>query len=150
MSSQIALLRGSSVSLYSHMANDLVLLMKDGYKYFTTRLRTFNELYYELSGNVAALKEDCIEYTVYERERDFLDYPDWFITAYDNGYIYTHDDHSDYCMYNETGDIGFDPGGIVLCNFLGQVTYMQPWHFERHYETNFDKHFNEYIGGLSK
>lgn len=139
MSSKLALLRGTSRALYAHLDNDLVLLMKEDYKYFATKLRTFYELYYELSDTVAALKEDCIDYTVYKPGQDFLDYPDWFITAYDNGYIYTEDGYDDYIMYGEHGDIVFSPGGIILCNFLGQVTYMERFHFLKHYEV---------IGGL--
>lgn len=128
----IAPLRGSTI-LYMYLLDDMVLLMKDNYNYFVTRVKAFEDLYEQLDDRTAALREDCIEYTIYHPDRPLCEYPEWYINAYDNGMIF-QDDKGDFLFYELDGDMIMTPGAIMLVNFLGQLKYMEADEFERYYE----------------
>lgn len=124
-----------TVSLYSHMNNSLVLLMKEGYKYFVTRLDVFNDMYYELDDTRAALKGDCIEYVIYSRYRPLYTYPNWYVQSMVDGIIF--DDGTGFgghMFYEESGELAMAEGSFILRNNRGDLKYMEANEFERYYE----------------
>lgn len=124
-----------TVSLYSHLDESKVLLMKDNYKYFVTSLDVFRSLYYELDETRAALREDCIEYAIYHRHRPLYDYPHWYEDAVIDGFIYQESGYDDYIFYNENGDVVMEDGMVVLRNKLGHLNLMHYRDFSKYYET---------------
>lgn len=134
MSSRIAPMIGTT-SLYSHMENSLVLLMKERYNYFVTRLEVFENLYIELDESRAALKEDCIEYVIYSRHKPLYMYPNWYVEACVDGFIF--DDGHGYgghMFYEESGEIAMSEGCYILRNFKGELKYMEYEDFIKYYE----------------
>jgi hypothetical protein len=127
----IAPVRGTT-SLYSHMENSTVLLMRDGYKYFVTSLKVFNDLYISLTDTKAALKEDCIEYVIYRGDVDSDSYPDWYIDALDN-HIFENG-YNGHTFRDMFGITDMTPGAVILRNFKGELMYMDYNKFERYYE----------------
>ncbi len=111
----------------------MVLLMKDGYKYFVTSLKAFEDLYHKLDETKAALKDDCIEYVIHHPDKPLAHYPDWYIMAYDNGMIF-EDEYGNWLFYDIPGDMVMAPGSIMMINYLGQLKYMERNQFERYYE----------------
>jgi hypothetical protein len=108
--------------------------MRDGYKHIVIPQEIFSNLYYELSNNRAALKDDCIEYAIYSPGKSVRDYPEWFYEAYKDGYIYNEDGYDHLIFYSETGNTPMTPGAVVLKNFMGQVNYMERNEFEKYYD----------------
>ena len=94
----------------------------------------FNKIFVRLDEFTAALKEDCIEYTVYQPNKPLSEYPDWFINAYYNGDIFEVD-YGTFIFYEENGDLAMSPGSIVLRNFRGELKYMESNIFEKYYDT---------------
>src|SRR5690606_31607096 len=123
-----------TVSLYCHIHNSKVLLIKENYKHIVIDRETFYYLYYEVDAERAALKEDCVHYTVYQRGIPLSSYPEWFIEAYDNGYIYEEEGYEDLIIYNIYGDVVLDPGFIVLRNFKGELYLMVEYTFTKYYD----------------
>lgn len=138
MSPRLAPIKGSS-SIYGYLQDGTVLLMKNNYKYFVTSRQAFHDLYYRLDDSKAALKEDCIEYTVYHPETPLSWYPDWYIEAYDNGMIF-EDSGNFLCCYNKD-DMVMTPGSVVLYNHLGQIKNMERYQFEHYYEPMGGNHY---------
>lgn len=132
MMSKWAPIRGTSV-IFSELKDDMVLLMKDGYNYFVTKLEVFDDLYIRLSYNRAALITDCIEYVVFYPEIPLALYPDWYIEGYDNGMIF-EDDNGNFLFYDLDGDMAMAPGSIMMVNHLGQLRYNERYQFEKYYE----------------
>lgn len=125
-------IRGT-VSLYSHMNNSLVLLMKEDYKYFVTKLEVFKDIYHELDDARAALKEDCIEYVIYSRHRPLYTYPNWYVQAMVDCFIF-EDGSGGHMFYEETGELAMAEGAFILRNSRGELKYMEANEFERYYE----------------
>lgn len=131
--SNIAPLHGKT-SLYWHMPLGNVMIQKDNYKHIVVKEDTFKHLFFELNDTRAALKEDCIQYVVYERGKPLACYPDWFIAAYDNGDIYEEEDYDEFIFYNEYGDIVMSHGSVVVRNYMGHLNYMERYEFDKYYD----------------
>jgi len=129
----IAAMWGTSVG-YEESHYTVVITTTDG-RVAVISKETFNYLYLRLDDYTAALKEDCISYTVYRTGRPLSHYPEWFIRAYDNGDIYEEEDYEDFIFYCEFGDIVMSSGSVVLRNFKGDLTYMERYQFDKYYDT---------------
>jgi hypothetical protein len=127
-----AALWGKSVG-YSEYDGYVTVETNDG-RVAAINMDTFNHLYFRLDRFTAALKEDCIEYVIYETNLPLACYPDWFIEAYDNGYIYEEEDYSDFIFYCKHGDIVMGNGSVVLMNFKGELNYMERYQFDKYYD----------------
>lgn len=131
--SYVAPLRGTTF-LYCHLPASQVMIQKDNYRYTIANYESFNYLYFELDATRAALKMDCVEYAIYQPDEPLCCYPDWFIEAYDNGYIYDEEEYEDLIFYCEYGDIVMTPGSVVIRNFKGELNYMERHEFDKHFE----------------
>lgn len=132
MNNRVAPMRGTT-SLYVHLPNSKVLIMRDNYKHTMTSIENFNYLYYELNDTVAALKEDCIEYVIHYPHKPLSSYPDWYISAYDNALIF-EESADQFIFYDERGDLAMSTGSVVLRNFMGDLKYMEMDDFKRYYD----------------
>jgi hypothetical protein len=104
------------------------------------RQETFDYLYTRLSEHVAALKENCIEYTIFDPNRPLYQYPNWFVEAKVDGVItddlWIVDGKGLYVIFQDDGgEIVMAPGAVILRNFMGELRYMERDDFERYYET---------------
>lgn len=128
----VAVLKGKT-TLYSYLDGGKVLLMKENYKHMTVTHDTFVRLFYRLTENLAALKEDCIDYVVYYPYQPLLAYPKWYIDAHESGEIFEQEfGHS--IFYDTTGELLMSPGGIVLKNIQNRLRYMEREEFDKYYE----------------
>lgn len=136
MSFGFAPLNGTSV-LYNRLDFGLVCIMKENYEVFIPTSDTFNKLYHVLSESKAALKSDCIEYAVFSRNKELYQYPNWYVRAVVNGYIYEDGNGNGYgfwMFHEDSGEIAMSEGSYILRNFQGDLMYMEPYEFKRHYE----------------
>jgi len=130
----IASLRGKP-HLYRYSIDSKVMVGTGYDNYRTVNQDTFNCLFHELDDYRAALKEYCVEYVVYDPDEPLSSYPEWFIEAYDNGFIYEEEDYSEFIFYCAFGDIVMSDGSVVLRNYKGDMTYMEWYQFDEHYES---------------
>lgn len=130
----IASLRGRTFR-YRYSTESKVLISKSYDKHFIANRNAFNYLYLELDDSRAALKEDCVEYVIYNPDEPLSSYPEWFIAAYDNGFIYEEEDYDEFIFYHHNGDVVMSAGSLVLRNYKGEITYMEMCEFNEHYET---------------
>ncbi len=107
--------------------------MKDGYQYRTIKDDTFHDLFILLDDEWAALREDCIEYTVFYPDKPLVCYPDWYINAFDNGMIF-EDEDGNFLFCDNPGDMKMRPGSVMMINFLGQLKNMDRTDFEKYYD----------------
>ena len=123
-----------------------ILLIKDNYNMRITSLKTFKYLFVEVDERRAALKEDCINYTVFDPLKPLCEYPDWYIQAYDDGFIFEDvaeyyitenaevvEEDISFIIYSEKADKVLLHGDIVMCNFKGEVMGLDPVTFETLY-----------------
>jgi hypothetical protein len=129
---RIAPLHGTTV-IYCHSPDSKVLIQKDDYKYRTIPLDLFNRLYIELDGSRAALKEDCIEYTIHRTYKPLDHYPDWYVDAVYSEAIYSTVD-GQWLFYEDDGEKLMSPGSVVLRNFMEDLRYMEREDFDKYYE----------------
>ena len=122
----------NTASTYADLPFDNVLVQKsDGETTLITE-ETFVQLYFRIDDEIAALKEDCIEYTIVSYDLPVDRYPDWFVEAVQNGTIFADDEAWYFYDYND-GDLLMADGGVILRNFLGDLRYMEYEQFERYY-----------------
>lgn len=129
-------LHGSDVIFYMCMGPDKVMvdIGREGYPMEIT-YETFDTLYCRLNSELAALKEDCIEYCVYSDQIDPDTYPEWFIQAMYDGYITTG--HGVTIFYDRFSEIHImSPKAVMLRNHWGQIACMTPEVFERYYDVS--------------
>lgn len=141
----LAYLKGSAL-VWDYSGEEDILLIKDNYNMRITSLETFKYLFVEVDERRAALKEDCINYTVFDPLKPLCEYPDWYIQAYDDGFIFEDvaeyyvtenaeivEEDISFIIYSEKADRMLQPGDIVMCNFKGEVMGLDPVTFERLY-----------------
>jgi hypothetical protein len=130
---RIAPLHGTT-SLYCYLQDSKVLLLKSGYEYIVVKEDTFNNLYFQLDGERAALKEDCIEYAEYDINKPLTDYPEWFIDAMNEGWL-TNEYEGNFIFLNENNELTMmSPRSVILRNFEGDLRYMEREDFDKYYE----------------
>jgi hypothetical protein len=128
----LAALWGTSVG-YTESQHFVEIEMTDG-RLMVVSKETFDYLYCRLDEFTAALKENCIEYAIYQPNMSFETCPQWYVQAIEDGFIYAEENYSDYIFYCENGDIVMSPGSVVLRNFLGDLNYMEMWQFDKYYD----------------
>lgn len=129
----VAALWGTTVS-YAEFPDSVMIETLDG-RVGRFRTDTFDYLYTRLTEFTAAMKNDCIEYMIYQPNISFEDCPQWFIQAIEEGYIYAEEGYDDYIFYHECGDIVMSPGSVILRNLYGQLNYMEKSEFDKYYDT---------------
>lgn len=132
----IAALWGTTIEYsYYGQGNSVVIETSDG-RVAVIKQETFDALYVRLNDFLAALKQDCIEYTIVEpdNEKCLMDYPIWFIEACEDGFIF-EDEYNPLILYSESGDIAVAPGSIILKNFKGDLHHLEAYQFYKYYDT---------------
>lgn len=126
-----------SVSYYRYLSSSEVMVQKSVDDYIIVNNDTFENLYYELDGYRAALKEDCIEYAVYNLYKPLEYYPDWFVEEAYKGRITMCEGVHVFKDRNQT--IVMSPESIVLRNSFGQLRYMERDVFNEMYDLRLDR-----------
>lgn len=130
----IAPLIGTRVRYFEVPLNDIMIERHDGESIIINR-DTFDYLYFRLGPDSAALKEDCIEYAVYNLYRPLEDYPEWYVEAAHDGWITRGCVTHFFIDYSGDGEIAMSPEAIILRNFEGRLRYMERDVFNRMYDT---------------
>ena len=121
----------NTASIYAELPYDNILIQRsDGETTLITE-ESFNHLYFRLDDEIAALKEDCIEYTIVSYDLPVDRYPDWFVEAVHDGIIFVNDEV--WLFDKDSGWIPMADGSVVLRNFLGELRYMEYEQFDRYY-----------------
>lgn len=129
----MASLVGTRVRYFYVPLNDVMLERHDGECIIISR-ETFDHLYVKLNDDTAALKEDCIEYTVYNLYRPLDNYPDWYTEAVYDGMIFRSDGGPTHFFVDESGELAMSPEAIILRNSRGLLRYMERDTFNSMYE----------------
>lgn len=127
---KVAAMKGSSVY---YMENESHVMVDKGNDFTNMTPETFEYLYYRLDDEFCALKEDCIEYAIYDKDKDLFSYPYWYIEATYRGDIY-HNTSGSY-IYDYTGELAMSHKSVILRNFLCELMYMELETFRFYYET---------------
>jgi len=151
----LAFLKGRSI-LWDYEGDD-VLLIKDNYNMRVTSMDTFKHLFIVVGDRRAALKEDCIYYTIFDPLKPLCEYPYWYIQAYNNGFIFedvaeykisdsieiTEGDLS-FIIYSDKADLILRPGDIVMRNYKDEVMGIDSQSFFNMYEKAEERLINEF------
>jgi hypothetical protein len=121
-----------TVANYCHLQDSKIMVQKKDYKYIVIDQDTFYDLYFELDDVKTALKEDCIEYILYDPDKRIEDYPEWFEEAIEEGWI--TNEYGTFIFLDINGELAMSPGSVVLRNFMGDLKYMEREDFEKYYE----------------
>lgn len=132
MDSNVAPLHGKT-ALYTYVSSSEVMIMKKDYAFIVTSKKTFKELYHELDDRRAALKSDCIEYAVCQKDKPIECYPKWFLDAMEDGWIVN--EYGTFTFLDHTGEFSMSPTSVILRNFMGDLKYMEPEDFIKYYDT---------------
>lgn len=116
---------------YDHVY-DIVLERHDGY-ISIIGVEIFVNLYYELTDNMAALKTDCIDYTVYEKNKPLWIYPEWYVHAVEQNYIYEIGGVG--ILETPNGEVELEDGDIIMRNTMGMLRHATQHHFYQMFET---------------
>lgn len=130
MDTKVAPLRGT-VSFYRYLEHDEVFVWKLNGDFTLVTPDSFHYLYHILDDRRAALKEDCIEYVVYNLYKSLDDYPDWFTEAVYDGQIIRG--QSIHIFIDDKGETAMSPEAIVLRNYMGDLRYMERETFNKMY-----------------
>lgn len=134
MEGRLAYLKDST-SVFYEMDDGVILLLKPDYKWKIIPVDIFEDLFYVVDHNKAALKEDCIECTMFSRFRPLHTYPEWYLNAVTKGLIYGVNDYPEPHIWRHIdGDIPMTEGSYILRNFMGDLRYVDARSFERYYE----------------
>lgn len=125
-----AALLGTSIK-YSEYGGTVWIETNDGREEIIT-VSTFEHLYYRLSMDVAALKDDCIDFVVFHPNRQICEYPDWFSEALRDGWITNECDRFYYL--DHLGEHLIHSNDVVLRNYLGQITCKESEEFIKYYD----------------
>lgn len=130
----IAALWGTTIEYsYYGQGNSVVIETSDG-RVAVIKQETFDALYVRLNDFLAALKEDCIEYVVYEYNKCMFAYPEWYADAVYDGLLF-EDECTPLILYSESGDIAIAPGSMILRNFKGDLQHLEAYQFYKYYDT---------------
>lgn len=95
----------------------------------------FEELYYRLDHETAALKENCVEYIYYRDDSPIEYHPNWLSDLVYSGHV-THTMGSSI-FHDRFGQPHImSPDCYFLRNYLGDIELMVPEKFHRYYVTN--------------
>lgn len=136
----IAAIWGTSVG-YVESGYSVEIETVDG-RFAVLKKHVFEYLYCKLDNFTAALKEDCIEYAVYDVNKPVLNYPEWYIEAVrdgqiqNDGYSTPRSPNGNYVFYDyKSGEIPMSPTSIILRNHMGDLMYMEQNEFGKYYDT---------------
>lgn len=109
--------------------------MKENCEEFVTSTETFEYMYHELNEHIAALKEDCIQYVVHRRYQPLHDYPQWYVRAVVDSYIFEDGlGYGGWMFYDEAGELAISEGSYILRNYKGDLKLMERSEFVKYYE----------------
>lgn len=130
----MAVLKGKTVLYGDLEVDDSVVIIKDNYNFKHIKTKTFDDLFYRITDEFAGLKEDCIDYVIFDPWRPLFMYPRWFIQAYHDGWMF-EEDSDNWVYYDMNGDVAMAPGSVMLHNRFGELRYMERNDFEKYYHT---------------
>ena len=122
----------NTASIYAELPFNNVLIQKSDCETTLITGETFDQLYFRIDDEIAALKENCIEYTIVSYDLPVDRYPDWFVEAVQNKLIFV-DEEVWFIDYLHESDVLMYDGGVILRNFLGELRYMEYEQFDRYY-----------------
>lgn len=121
----------NTASIYAELPFNNILIQKSDGETTLITGESFDHLYFRLDDEIAALKEDCIEYTIVSYDLPVDRYPDWFVEAVRDGWILIDDEAWFFTDYS--GDTQMTDGSVILRNFLGELRYVEYPEFDRYY-----------------
>jgi hypothetical protein len=122
----------NSASIYAELPYNNILIQKSDGETTLITGESFDHLYFRLDDEIAALKENCIEYTIVSYDLPVDRYPDWFVEAVQNNLIFI-DEEAWFFDDPHKGETLMYDGGVMLRNFLGELRFMEYEQFDRYY-----------------